>query len=192
MLEVQSSMQNSGGTLEISIEKTNRLRQELEQLAITPVWEGNKRPIWQHRKDQIRKDQDGTLVSDSQHLELQNTSLSSTEDENELEDDEADDRDYSDGVLSDYDISSTPEATCLSGMGVELFSEKEDWEKELNEACPYDEDDVEIIYRKSCCEGPLVWQDDEMYNPSHDHAPSSRTNVVEIPIVQGQFDDADE
>ncbi|XP_069781890.1 coordinator of PRMT5 and differentiation stimulator-like isoform X2 [Narcine bancroftii] len=91
-----------------------------------------------------------------------------------------------------FQVYELKEMTQLSGMDVELFSEKEDWEKELNEACPYDEDDLEIIKQKSYYEGTLVWQGSEIYNPSLVHAPSFRANTVDIPIVKGQFDDADE
>ncbi|XP_067850519.1 coordinator of PRMT5 and differentiation stimulator-like isoform X2 [Heptranchias perlo] len=172
----------------VSVKENKGLSQELEELHIKSVCQKNGIPVWRPKVGQTKKEQESTLDSD---LELQRTCIISRgEDENELEDEDG--ADYSGSDLSDYDFSLPPEATQMSGMGVELFSEKEDWEKELDEACPYDEDDLEIIVRKGCCEVQLVWQDGETYNPSCDHAPSLRANIVEIPTVQGQFDDADE
>ncbi|GCB75661.1 hypothetical protein scyTo_0020934, partial [Scyliorhinus torazame] len=141
-----------------------------------------------------KKEHHTTLDSDLQHLEPQKNCISSgAEDENELDDEyRADYHDYLDSDLSDYDVSPLPEAVPTPGMSAELFCEKEDWEEELKEACPYDEDDLAIIVRRGCCEVQLVWQDGETYNPSCDHVPSLRTNIIEIPTVQGQFDDADE
>ncbi|XP_055497960.1 uncharacterized protein LOC129701039 [Leucoraja erinacea] len=166
---------------ETSVKENKGFSQGLEEMHITSVCHKNGRPTWRPRVD-------------SQHLERQITSLSWAKDENEQEDDdEADNHEYSDSDLSDYYISSSPETTQVAGMGVELFYEKEDWEKEVNEACPYDEDDLEVITKNRGCEVPLFWQDGETYNPSHDHVPSSsRAKIVEIPIVQGQFEDADE
>ncbi|XP_069781889.1 coordinator of PRMT5 and differentiation stimulator-like isoform X1 [Narcine bancroftii] len=191
----------------ISLKDNTGLSQELQEWHVTSVCQKNEKCTWRPRlnddgsmeraargnvkgwisfqvyelKDQAMKEQDGTLDSDSPYFEKQSISPSRGEDD-----------DYSDDDPSDYDVSSPPEMTQLSGMDVELFSEKEDWEKELNEACPYDEDDLEIIKQKSYYEGTLVWQGSEIYNPSLVHAPSFRANTVDIPIVKGQFDDADE
>ncbi|XP_067882087.1 coordinator of PRMT5 and differentiation stimulator-like [Heterodontus francisci] len=178
----------------IPVKENKGLVQELEELHVKSFCQKNGRPIWRPKVAQTTKEQNSTVDSYLQHLELQSNCISSrVEDETELEDEDgADCHYYSDSDLSDCDVSLLPEATQAPGMGVELFSEKEDWDKELNESCPYDEDDLEISVRRGCCEVQLVWQDGENYNPSHDHAPSLRANIVEIPIVQGQFDDADE
>ncbi|XP_078267840.1 uncharacterized protein LOC144600207 isoform X2 [Rhinoraja longicauda] len=176
-----------------SVKENKGFSQGLEEMHITSVCHKNGRPIWRPRVDRARKELDSVLDLDSQHLERQVTHLSWAKDENDQEDDdETDTNEYSDSDLSDYCISSSPETTQVAGMAVELFSEKENWEKEINEACPYDENDLEVITRNHGCEVPLVWQDGDMYNPSHEHVPSSRANIVEIPIVQGQFDDADQ
>uniref|UniRef100_UPI00398E53F3 coordinator of PRMT5 and differentiation stimulator-like isoform X2 n=1 Tax=Pristiophorus japonicus TaxID=55135 RepID=UPI00398E53F3 len=178
----------------ILVKENKGLSQEIEELHIKSVCQENGRSIWRPKVGQGKKEQDSTLDSGLQHLELQTTCISSrVEDENEQKDeDEADYYDYFDGDLSDYELSVPPEATQISGMGVELFSQTEDWEKELDEAFPYDEDDLEIIVGNNSCRVQLVWRDSETYNPSCDHAPSLRANAVEIPTVQGQFDDADE
>ncbi|XP_078389355.1 uncharacterized protein LOC144671346 isoform X1 [Cetorhinus maximus] len=185
----------------IPVKENKELAEEPEDLHVKSFCQKNGRSIWRPKVDMLHflvvgqtKEQNTTLDSDLQHLELQNNCISSrVEDENELEDDDrADYHDYLDSDLSDYDVSPPPEAAQIPGMSVEPFSEKEDWEEELSEACPYDEDDLAIIVKHGCCEVQLVWQDDETYNPSHDHVPSLRANIVEIPTVQGQFDDADE
>ncbi|GCC30114.1 uncharacterized protein [Chiloscyllium punctatum] len=178
---------------EIPIKENKELAQQLEELHVKSYCQKNGRPVWRP-KVVGQADEEIALHSGLQNLEIRsNYTPFGIDDKNEIEDENgADYHNYLDSDLSDYEVSPLAEATQIPGMDGEPVSEKEDWEKELNEACPYDEDDLAIIVRGVCCEVQLVWQDSETYNPSRDHALSKRANVVEIPTVEGQFDDADD
>ncbi|XP_007897193.1 uncharacterized protein LOC103182132 [Callorhinchus milii] len=189
-----ASLQETSTTVpsKISVNENNGCSQS-EKLNIKSVCEkGGK--MWRPQLGRARK-----LAEDPLCLELQNPeALSSTygaEDVDKMEnDDETDFDNYSDCDMSDSDFLPLEprRSPQLSECGPQLFTEKEDWEKEIDEAYPYDEDDLEIFFRAGCSQVQPIFQDEKIYNPSCDHAPSLTTGVIEIPLVQGQFEDADE
>lgn len=96
--------------------------------------------------------------------------------------------DYRDFDLEDWSPDNVPRPLTAASTTVE----KEDWDKELDDAEPYDHDDIVRTGPETTVRSlPYAWREGTDYNPSYHHvAPMYRILEQSIPET-GQFEDAD-